>query len=136
MEENQTPDISKCEKILQEKWKEMLENDPSTNLDRKICDAINRSINSKSRSFRYVLPTQIIAKLADHKLDSTCIQASRNKGSDFDVRSVNKKVIVKFDTSNNNVLGGSPEPYVNNPLRIPEISQANRTNQKKQRWMG
>jgi hypothetical protein len=37
---------------------------------------------------------------------------------------------VPFDKSNEFVLGGSAEPYVNNPLRQPEVSSAYRSKQK------
>lgn len=39
-------------------------------------------------------------------------------------------MIVPFDQQNESVLGGSQEPYVNNPLRVPEISSRYRDPQK------
>lgn len=97
--------------------------------------AIQRCVNNATKSYRYVLPTQLVAKMADPTLDSRCIQASRGKRGDFDARSVATKVVIPFDRENHNVLGGAPEPYVNNPLRVPEVSIEYRGQQKdKKGW--
>jgi hypothetical protein len=63
------------------------------------------------------------------------LQVKRGGTGCFDARSVNEKVIVKFDKENENVLGGSPQPYVNNPLRKPEITPSYSAQQKdKEGW--
>ncbi len=100
-----------------------------------LCEAIKRCVNSKTKSYRYVLPTQLIAKLANESLDCRCLQATRGGPGAFDARSVCHKVVVKFDKDNEEVLGGSPEPYVNNPLRVPEVTAQYRVQQKdKEGW--
>jgi hypothetical protein len=44
-------------------------------------------------------------------------------------------VIVPFDRQNHQVLGGSPEPYVSNPLRCASVTPENRARQKnKEDW--
>jgi len=91
---------------------------------------IRVGVNSKTKSYRYVLPTQLAAKIADPALDCRCLQAARGGRGAFDARTVAHEVVVPFDQTNNNVLGGSPEPYVNNPLRVPEISPKYRKPQK------
>lgn len=90
--------------------------------DAKLVEAIRLSINSKMVSHRYVLPTQVLAKYVNSDLDARCIQAQRGGDGSFDARTIAHKVIVPFDKKNLNVLGGSTEPYVNNPLRVPEVS--------------
>jgi hypothetical protein len=127
--------IEKCQKILSEVWSSVtsrLAEDVTYNVipQEELRQAIFGCINSKTKSYRYVLPTQIIAKISDPSLDSRCIQASRGGKGAFDARSVCDKVIVPFDRQNHNVLGGAPEPYVNNPLRVGEISSEFRANQK------
>jgi hypothetical protein len=53
----------------------------------------------------------------------------------FDARTVAHQVIVPFDQANESVLGGAPEPYVNNPVRVPEVSARYRAPQKnKEDW--
>lgn len=130
--------LEECKRILDEAWSETIKrglaSKPSVD-DTPLQEIIKRTINSKTKSYRYVLPTQLISKLANPSLDSTCLQASRGGSGAFDARSVNEEVVVKFDKDNENVLGGSPQPYVNNPLRRPEITQMYRDQQKdKQGW--
>src|SRR5438445_911330 len=96
----------------------------------KLLEAVNLSTNSPTKTYRYVLPTQVLSKLADSSLDSRCLQASRGGYGAFDARTVAHEVIVPFDQQNENVLGGSQEPYVSNPLRVSEVSAINRGAQK------
>jgi hypothetical protein len=100
--------------------------------DNALIEGISRAVNSRTKSYRYVLPTQIVSKLADPSLDCRCLQVARGGPGAFDARTVAHKVVVPFDQANDNVLGGSPEPYVNNPLRVPEISGKYRGAQKNQ----
>ncbi len=101
--------------------------------DGELIGRIRSAINSSTKSYRYVLPTQITAKLVDPSLDSRSLQVARGGEGAFDARTVAHQVIVPFDQANDNVLGGSPEPYVNNPLRVPEISAQYRGPQKNQK---
>ncbi|MGD9855365.1 MAG: restriction endonuclease, SacI family [Planctomycetaceae bacterium] len=86
--------------------------------------AIAACVNSGTKTYRYVLPTQLVAKIADPNLDARSVQAAWSQPGAFDARSVAHEVIVPFDRENHNVLGGSAEPYVSKPLReeavIPE----------------
>lgn len=101
--------------------------------DPALMESIRSAINSSTRSYHYVLPTQIAAKLADSTLDSRCLQVARGGEGAFDARTIAHQVIVPFDQAHENVLGGSPEPYVNNPLRVPEISDRHRNAQRNRR---
>ncbi len=93
--------------------------------------SIRSLLRAKTRSYRYVLPTQLLAKVVDPGLDSRCLQAGRVGGrGNFDARSVAHEVVVPFDRENGSPLGGSPEPYVNNPLRVPEVSPQHRRAQR------
>lgn len=121
--------------ILSDSWREIsllaqAGKLPDTVSERGLRKSIERSINSKIKTYRYVLPTQVVSKLADPSLDCTCVQASRSGAGAFDARTIAHGVIVPFDQRNDNVLGGSQEPYVNNPLRVPEISRKHRKAQK------
>ncbi len=130
--------LEDCKRILDDAWSETTRQGLASNpiLDDTILrEIVKRAINSKTKSYRYVLPTQLISKLANPSLDCKCLQASRGGPGAFDARSVNEEVVVKFDKDNENVLGGSPQPYVNNPLRKPEITPKYREQQKdKQGW--
>jgi hypothetical protein len=98
--------------------------------DEELVAAIRRSVNSPTKTYRYVLPAQVLAKLVDPSLDSRCIQVSRGGVGAFDARSFAHEVIVPFDRANHNVLGGSEEPYVSKPLREPEVTDAYRRSKK------
>ena len=93
-------------------------------------NAIKQSINSRTKTYRYVLPSQLLPKVAEPSLDCRSVQAGAELAGSFDARSISQHVIVPFDRENNNVLGGSSEPYANNPLRIPAIVPAARNAQK------
>ena len=83
--------------------------------------SIRGALRSSNKSYRYVLPTQILAKLVNPSLDSHAIQVQYSERS-FDARSLCQMVIIPFDRANNKVLGGSTEPYANNPLRVPAVT--------------
>ncbi len=93
-------------------------------------ESIHQIVNSSTKTYRYVLPTQIVAKLADPSLDCRCLQVVRGGRGAFDARTIAHMVVVPFDQANERVLGGAPEPYVNNPLRVPEVSSKYRGAQK------
>lgn len=85
---------------------------------------------SKIKTYHYVLPTQVLCKVIDFSLDAHSLQAGWDRPGAFDARTIAHDVVVPFDRSNNRVLGGSPEPYVNNPLRCPAVSAEYRSQQK------
>jgi hypothetical protein len=126
--------VARAQEILRECWRRICDKAQAGPLpdligERLLAD-VRAALNSKTKSYRYVLPTQLVAKLADPALDCRCLQAARGGADAFDARTVAHKVIVPFDQANDNVLGGSSEPYVNNPLRVPEITEAHRPAQK------
>jgi len=119
--------VARATEILNQTWQEVrdlaaqgLLQDPLH--DATLVQAIRRSVTSRTRTYRYVLPTQLLAKLADSSLDCRSVQVGSGAEGAFDARSVAHKVVVPFDADNHNVLGGSPEPYVSNPLRVPKVS--------------
>lgn len=107
-----------------------VETTPDPSLPEEVVAAVSRCVGSKTKSYRYVLPTQLLAKLVDAELDCRSVQASSGLDKSFDARSLGHSVIVDFDRANHNVLGGSPSPYLSNPLRIPAITSAYRQQQK------
>lgn len=130
--------VSGSTTALEQGWKEIVslgEHGALTNWldDPELIEAVRQAINSTAKTYRYVLPTQLVAKVVDASLDCRCLQAGRGGAGAFDARTVAHKVIVPFDQANERVLGGSPEPYVNNPLRIPELSRQYASDKKNSR---
>ena len=71
----------------------------------------------------------------DPSRDAHSLQAGYDVADSFDARTIAHDVIVPFDRANQRVLGGSPEPYVNNPLRVPAVTAEYRSAQKhKDEW--
>jgi hypothetical protein len=118
----------RCKSLWESTWKSVedefdrLGSFTNTVLDDSLLLSIRECVNSQTKTYRYVLPTQLIAKYSDPSIDARCVQVQRGGKGAFDARSIAQNVIVPFDRTHYNVLGGSPEPYVNNPLRVPEIS--------------
>lgn len=111
---------------LQQLWREVRAADftaASPMIPQEIVDAVESSINSPTTSYRFVLPTQLLAKLADPRLDARAVQTSSGLPGAYDARSLCRYVVVPFNQEYHAVLGRSSDPYVNNPLRIPAITR-------------
>jgi hypothetical protein len=137
--------ITQVRRILAEHWQWVQDNwaqlpEPKHVVDKEFADKVRQVVNSDTKSYRYVLPTQLGAKLADPDLDARCLQVGAREqghiqGKSFDARSVCHEVIVPFDQEHGRVLNGSREPYVNNPLRCPAVSPKFRGQQRnKKDW--
>jgi hypothetical protein len=120
--------IEYCRKCLADHWEKFVQKTDTQITDflgddlRGIKSDIVDCLTSTTKSYHYVLPTQLVSKLVDHTLDCRSLQASYGKPGAFDARSIAHRVVVPFDSKNHNVLGGSNEPYVNNPLRCPAVT--------------
>lgn len=130
----------KCKDYLNERWKyisELFENDtiiePLDDKNEEIKKLIFECLTSKTKTYRYVLPTQLLSKTVEHSLDCHSLQVAYSKKGVFDARTVAHSVIVPFDQANFRVLGGSAEPYVNNPLRYPAVIEEYKSQQKNQK---
>jgi len=133
--------IEYCNDYLVQQWEkinQITQNDLNDFLDDKYNDLksdIVDCLTSKTKSYHYVLPTQLLSKTVEPSRDCRSIQVAYGKAGAFDARSIAHKVIVPFDKRNYNVLGGSTEPYVNNPLRCVSVTSDNETRQKnKKDW--
>jgi hypothetical protein len=98
--------------------------------DPLLTSAIRDCLISPTKTYHYVLPTQLLAKVVNPALDAHCLQTTCDSPGAFDARTIAHEVIVPFDQTNYRVLGGSAEPYVNNPVRVPSLSASFRPQQK------
>ncbi len=122
--------VEEARNVLALFWKEVELVDLGTDSEPSLASAISNLLRSNTRSYRYVLPTQLLAKIVNPKANAICLQKRSEVDGRFDARSLCHKVIVPFEREQGEPLGGSPEPYVNNPLRVPEVSHAHRNAQK------
>ncbi|MYC31801.1 MAG: restriction endonuclease, SacI family [Chloroflexi bacterium] len=105
---------------LRQLWVETLdESNPA------IDDEVDSLIKCNVVSIRYALLTQLLGKLADHSRDALSIQRgdadSAEAAGRWDPRSFCQTQVVPWVTETGQVLGTSPDPYVNNPLRRPRL---------------
>ncbi len=128
---------ARCQAYLAARWESITsgygaaEPPPDPLHDRPdLVERMRSSLTSKSKSYHYVLPTHLLAKCVNPGLDVHSIQVSFGAAGAFDARSLAHGVIVPFDQANFCVLGGAPEPYANNPLRIPAVTPAYASAQK------
>lgn len=133
--------ILRCQSYLQQKWERLVTAFQSGQLKDPLGEGhpliipIRESLISSTKTYHYVLATQILAKNVAHHLDVRSLQAAFESPHSFDARTVAHEVIVPFDQANHRVLGGSPEPYVNNPVRVPGVTADYRDQQKnKKDW--
>ena len=106
---------------LQEQWQEVLASDIPPDLDPEL-DAL---VAGKNKTMRYVVFTQLLGKIADPSRDILAFQtggAESDEWRGWDGRSTAQKVVVPWEQSAPaRFLGGSPEPYANNPVRVPRL---------------
>ena len=88
-------------------------------------DSIDELINCRVVSIRYALLTQLLGKLVDPQRDTLSIQrgdaATADAAGRWDARSFCQTSVVPWVSEAGQVLGTSPDPYVNNPLRRPRL---------------
>lgn len=131
--ESDVPFIELARRRMDEAWEHIEASQrpqPLSSIPENVRNAIKCFVNCKTKTYRYVLPTQLLAKCVDPELDCRAIQKSCDLEQPFDARSLCHEVIVPFDRDNHNVLGGSAEPYVSKPVRHPSVTPEYRASQK------
>ena len=120
-----TPEREQGASILARLWSEVVEGrdrlDATHQDEEGIRENIRQLLLSEMVAFTYSLPTQLLGKLTDPKLDALCLQRGENVASQWDPRSFATNVIVPWVRDNENVLGNSLDPYVSNPLRQARV---------------
>ena len=106
---------------LDREWAAALEDDGAPAADPET----DRLVDSDVVSIRYAVVTQLLGKVADPARDLLCLQRGAAEGAEdagrWDPRSFCIAVVVPWVRRNNEVLGGSGDPYVSNPLRRPRL---------------
>ena len=112
-----SPNVEEARKLLDKLWADVQAEEAT-----EISPEIDRLIDCNSVAIRFCLPTQLLGKLADSKLDCLCLQkGSGESESMWDPRGFATKVVVPWVMANQNVLGTSADPYVSLPLRKPRL---------------
>lgn len=96
---------------------------------------IDRLVNSGVLSIRYAIMTQMLGKIADGNRSLLSLQLGTGESPGaWDARSFCTSVIVPWVADNHAVLGKSPDPYVNNPLRRPRLDEGTHQLRNKEEW--
>lgn len=132
------PLSDKCKVYLETRWQHITElfkqnkfSEPLSDEHDYLKQLIRDCLTSKTKTYHYVLPTQLLCKSVDSSLNAHALQVAYGQPGAFDARTVAHSVIVPFDQANYRVLGGSPEPYVSKPLRCPAVTIEYRDQQKR-----
>lgn len=100
-------------------------------------ERLEKIFASKTKTYQYAVVTQLLAKLDDPTKDARCIQKLEgdSDSSRFDARSLCSKVVVPWERKAGSPLGLKDDPYVNNPMRVPDFSHTYQHKQKdKKTW--
>ena len=102
-------------------------------------EEIDRFIRSTIVSIRYAFFTQLLGKFADADRDLLCLQlgprdSHASVDGRWDPRSFCTRVVVPWVRRNQNVLGTSSDPYVNNPLRRPRLDEGMDSLNNREEW--
>ncbi len=125
-----SPSVEKGRDLLNSLWSHVLTDEGFT-----LNPDFDRLIDSNSVSIRFCLPTQLLGKLVDPKLDCLCLQkGAGDSESMWDPRGFAAKVIVPWVMANQNVLGTSADPYVSLPLRKPRLELPTGKAKNKEEW--
>ena len=95
---------------------------------------IDRLVNSEVLSIRYAILTQMLGKIADGRRGLLFLQRLGETPGAWDARSFCSAVIVPWVAENHDVLGKSPDPYVNNPLRRARLDEGEDQRRNKSEW--
>ncbi len=127
--------IKKVWRKIRKKYEKGEEVEELVELKEDISAAIERSINSNTKTYRYVLPTHILGKCVNPNINVISIQSGSDLEGSFNFRSFCKKTIVPFERENNEVLGGSGDPYVSKTLREKKLTKEVRESKRnKKGW--
>lgn len=97
-------------------------------LEPKVRADISTVINSVRKTYRYMLFVGLLVAVTDRNLHPRCLQLKAKCEGAFDARSLCKQVVVPFEKLMlKGKLGGSLDPYVSNPARLPMVEKGNDT---------
>lgn len=111
------PDQDAARALLTQCWQDVLDETPVAP-----SPEVARLLESGGLSMRYCLLTQTLGKATDSSLDILCLQKEGGGTGQWDPRSFCQRVVVPWVAEQQGVLGDSPDPYVNNPLRRPSLT--------------
>ena len=106
--------------------------------DEDVDPEIHELITCQVVSIRYALLTQLLGKAADSSRDALIIQrgdaSTAEAAGRWDARSFCSANVVPWVSESGQVLGTSPDPYVNNPLRRARLDSGQEPVRNRTLW--
>ena len=119
--------------LLRTVWAETL-----ADLDAAANERIHELITCGVVSIRYALLTQLLGKVVDPSRDALSVQRGDTATADatgrWDARSFCSANVVPWVSESGQVLGTSPDPYVNNPLRRARLDSGQEPVRNRELW--
>jgi len=129
LSESERLDPKKGRELLEGLWKEICSNENIKEIrfikNDELIIKIRSILNGKTKSYKYALLTQVLAKALDTSINALALQkqAKVETGKPFDARSFCRKAVVPFEKDfMGGILGSSEDPYVSKPLRNAMVS--------------
>lgn len=133
-EESVSPEAAS--ELLNREWKNIRTDDTTEYVaDSFIRTNIRAVLTDSGKTYRYILLNAALSKAVNPDIHYRSLQAGSSLDGAYDARSVAHKALVPWEKDHGERLGGSPEPFVNNPARHPEVDTSNRarSSQKQER---
>lgn len=114
--------------ILEREWKHVQGDEGDEYVDDPtIRSKISEVLNGSQKTFKYILVNAALAKATNPDVHYRSLQANSDLSGAYDARSVGHAALVPWEKAHGERLGGSPEPFVNNPARHPDVNTSNRS---------
>lgn len=126
----------KAAEILNREWKHIQSSDETEYVDDSVIRTkIKEILTDSNKTYRYILVNAVLSKAVNSNVHYRALQAGSSLDGAYDARSVAHGALVPWEKGHGERLGGSPEPFVNNPARHPEVDTNNRarSTQKQER---
>lgn len=126
----------RASKILNREWDYVRSDDETEYIsDYLIKRKIEEVLEDSNKTYRYILVNAALSKATNPNIHYRALQAGSSLDGAYDARSVAHEALVPWEKGHGERLGGSPEPFVNNPARHPEVDTSNRarSSQKQER---
>lgn len=114
-------DTKKAKELLNKEWSRIQNEDEAEYIDDDfVSETIPNVLEGSQLTYRYILITNVLAKAANGDIHYRSLQAKAELDGAYNARSLGHDVIVEFDKDNGERIGGSNEPFLNQPARNPE----------------
>ena len=115
-------DLSKARTVFLQAIESRAQGDPR----RVPTSEIDHVLLGDHLTFRYVLINALLAKATDPSVHMRSLQAGANLPGAYDARSLCHKVVVPIEKEKlQGRIGNSNEPFLNKPVRMPEVKLSN-----------